>query len=95
MMRKFLAFFISLSIALVACTPKSAETGETRTVFRYNEAAGIASLDPIFASKVENIWAVNQLYNGLIQMDDELQIQPCIAKSWDLSEDGLTYSFHL
>ena len=95
MMRKFLAFFISLSIALVACTPKSAETGETRTVFRYNEAAGIASLDPIFASKVENIWAVNQLYNGLIQMDDELQIQPCIAKSWDISEDGLTYSFHL
>ncbi|HIA06188.1 MAG TPA: ABC transporter substrate-binding protein [Flavobacteriales bacterium] len=94
-MRKFLAFFISLSIALVACTPKSAETGETRTVFRYNEAAGIASLDPIFASKVENIWAVNQLYNGLIQMDDELQIQPCIAKSWDISEDGLTYSFHL
>jgi len=64
-------------------------------VFRYNEAAGIASLDPIFASKVENIWAVNQLYNGLIQMDDELQIQPCIAKSWDISEDGLTYSFHL
>jgi peptide/nickel transport system substrate-binding protein len=95
MMRKFFTFFIGLSIALVACTPKSAEIGETRTVFRYNEAAGIASLDPIFASKVENIWAVNQLYNGLIQMDDELQIQPCIAKSWDISEDGLTYSFHL
>ena len=95
MMRKFLAFFIGLSIALVACTPKPDEIGETRTVFRYNEAGGIASLDPIFASKVENIWAVNQLYNGLIQMDDELQIQPCIAKSWDISEDGLTYSFHL
>ena len=95
MMRKFFTFFIGLSIALVACTPKPDEIGETRTVFRYNEAGGIASLDPIFASKVENIWAVNQLYNGLIQMDDELQIQPCIAKSWDISEDGLTYSFHL
>jgi peptide/nickel transport system substrate-binding protein len=90
-----LSHILGFAVVLAACTPNPAETGETRTVFRYNEAAGISSLDPIFASKVENIWAVNQVYNGLIQMDDQLQVQPCIAKSWDISEDGLSYTFHL
>jgi len=66
-----------------------------KLVFRYNEAAGITSLDPAFARDQANIWAVNQLYNGLVQMDDNLQIQPCIAKSWAISEDGLTYNFIL
>jgi peptide/nickel transport system substrate-binding protein len=37
----------------------------------------------------------NQLYNGLVQIDDSLHIQPCIAKSWDVSADGLLYTFHL
>lgn len=90
-----LAFIVGFSVVLAACTPKPAEIADTRTVFRYNEAAGISSLDPIFASKVENIWAVNQIYNGLMQMDDQLQVQPCIAKSCVISEDGLTYTFHL
>jgi len=90
-----ISFILVFSVVLAACTRKPAEIVETRTVFRYNEAAGISSLDPIFASKVENIWAVNQVFNGLIQMDDELQVQPCIAKSWDISEDGLSYTFYL
>ena len=94
-MRKILASILCLSIILSACSDKSTEEKEKRTVFRYNESAGIASLDPIFASKVENIWAVNQLFNGLVQMDDELQVQPCIADSWDISDDGLTYTFYL
>ena len=94
-MRELLAIGFCISVILCSCNSTPGDESETRTVFRYNEAAGIASLDPIFASKVENIWAVNQLYNGLVQMDDELQVQPCIAKSWDVSEDGRTYTFHL
>ncbi|MBL4753950.1 MAG: ABC transporter substrate-binding protein [Flavobacteriales bacterium] len=94
-MTKQLALFIGITIALFSCKPNPSDITEERTVFRYNEAAGIASLDPIFASKVENIWAVNQLFNGLVQMDDELNVKPCIAKSWNISEDGLSYTFNL
>lgn len=68
---------------------------EGKTVFRYNESAGISSLDPAFARNQANIWAVNQLFNGLTQLDDDLNILPCIAKSWDISSDGLKYTFHL
>ena len=94
-MSKLFTVFISISVVLLSCGPRREAIEDKRTVFRYNEAAGIASLDPLFASKVENIWVINQIYNGLVQMDDELQVQPCIAKSWDISEDGLSYTFHL
>lgn len=66
-----------------------------RVVFLYNESAGITSLDPAFARDQANIWAVNQLFNGLVQLDSNLKIQPCIASHWEISTDGLTYTFHL
>lgn len=64
-------------------------------VFRYNEHKNIGSLDPAFAKDNADIWAVNQLFNGLVQMDENLKVQPCIAKSWTISEDALTYTFTL
>jgi peptide/nickel transport system substrate-binding protein len=56
---------------------------------------GLSSLDPAKASTFENIWAVNQLFNGLVEMNDSLKVIPSIAKSWQISEDGKTYTFHL
>ncbi|GLB50389.1 peptide ABC transporter substrate-binding protein [Neptunitalea sp. Y10] len=64
-------------------------------VFRYNEHSNITSLDPAFSRVQANIWAVNQLFNGLVQLDDSLNIQPDIAKHWSISENALTYTFHL
>ncbi|MBP2833082.1 ABC transporter substrate-binding protein [Aquimarina sp. U1-2] len=64
-------------------------------VFRYNQFENISSLDPAFARDVPNIWATNQLFNGLVQLDDSLHIQPDIAKRWKISEDGLHYTFVL
>ncbi len=65
------------------------------TIFRYNDASGITSLDPAFASSLSNIWAVQQLYNGLVQLDSTLRVQPCLARHWEASEDGLMYIFYL
>jgi len=55
----------------------------------------VTSLDPAEARNFENLWVDNQLYNGLIQTGDSFSIKPCIAKSWEVSKDGLTYTFHL
>lgn len=64
-------------------------------IFRYNEAAGIATLDPAFARDMAHTWVCNQLYNGLVQLDDSLNVIPSIAQSWEISDDGLEYVFHL
>jgi len=77
-----------------SCNNSNKET-DKRTVFNYNEMAGVTSLDPAMANNLENIWAVNQLFNGLVQMNDSLRVIPCIAKQWQVSEDGLTYTFTL
>ena len=64
-------------------------------MFRYNENAAVNSLDPAFAKIRPSIWVCNQLYNGLVQLNDSLNIKPDIAKSWTISPDGKTYTFIL
>lgn len=66
-----------------------------KQVFHYNQINSITSLDPAFAKSQNNIWAVDHLYNGLVQLDDQLNVKASIAKSWEISEDGKTYTFHL
>ncbi len=41
------------------------------------------------------MWAAHQLYNTLVEIDTALRIAPSLAKSWEISEDGLMYTFHL
>ncbi len=64
-------------------------------IFRYNESSGIATLDPAFAKDQATIWATNQLFNGLVQLDNKLNVQPSIAKKWQVSNDALSYTFTL
>lgn len=35
------------------------------------------------------------IYESLLRYNDKLEPQPGLAKSWEMSEDGLTYTFHL
>ncbi|MDQ0323424.1 peptide/nickel transport system substrate-binding protein [Pararhizobium capsulatum DSM 1112] len=44
-----------------------------------------------------DIFAINQTLQGLVRSDPQggFDIQPAIAESWDVSSDGLTYTFHI
>src|SRR5438045_7267711 len=66
-----------------------------KNIFRYNEQTGIATLDPAFAKNQSVIWAVHQLFNTLVETNEELNIVPSLAYRWDVSTDRLTYVFHL
>lgn len=55
----------------------------------------LTSMDPAFARNQNAIWMINQIFNGLVQIDSALNTVPCIAKTWQVSEDGLTYTFNL
>lgn len=87
-------FFIFCTLLFTTCKSDSKYQKELQ-VFRYNESKGISTLDPAFARNQILIWPVNQLYNGLIELDDSLRIRPSIAWKWDVSADGLTYTFYL
>ena len=89
---KYISFFLATAL-IVACG--TGNRNADKQIFRYNESAGIASLDPAFAKDQAMIWASQQLFNGLIQLDTALAVQPAIAKRWEISDDGLTYTFIL
>ncbi len=94
---KGLIFFLSVVCALlflVSCT-NSRKDSKDHLVFRYNEHSNITSLDPAFARNPQNIWPTNQLFNGLVQLDDSLNIRPDIAQSWEIIDSTLTYRFFL
>ncbi len=90
----FIVLIVSICTLVFSCNENSKATND-HLVFRYNEHKNIGSLDPAFAKDNADIWAVNQLFNGLVQMDEHLNVQPCIAKRWTISEDALNYTFTL
>ena len=89
--RKLLIFLPTILLLFACGKPRE----NAKNVFYWNIGQGYNSMDPAFASTQANIWVVNQLFNGLVELDDSLHIIPAIATRWDISADGLLYTFHL
>ena len=72
----------------------SADSSSDTLVFA--QAADPRSLDPAFADDGESTKINTNIYEGLVKYADKTtDIEPCLAESWGVSEDGLTYTFHL
>ena len=93
-MRELLIIMLLTTTLLTGCS-RDKKSISNKSVFRYNEASGIRTLDPAFAKGQADIWACNQLYNGLVQMNDKLETKPAIAYRWEISDDGKLYTFFL
>jgi ABC-type transport system substrate-binding protein len=89
--RKYGLLLIAIWL-LAACYNKK---NNDRKIFHYNEFNGISSLDPAFAKSQSTMWPAHQFYNTLVEIDDSLHIVPSLAKSWNISDDRLTWTFHL
>jgi peptide/nickel transport system substrate-binding protein len=89
-------FFLSISLLITLNSCQDNKTNERdHLIFRYNEHSNIPTLDPAFARNPQSIWPANQLFNGLVQLDDSLNIKPDIAKSWTVIDSTNTYVFIL
>jgi oligopeptide transport system substrate-binding protein len=53
------------------------------------------TLDPVRIRDAGDVQLLLQLYAGLTRLDEEGTVYPSLARSWDTSADGLTYTFHL
>jgi ABC-type transport system substrate-binding protein len=84
-----------LLLPLAACHDAARPAADERRVFRYNQPEALTSLDPAFARNQANSWAVSQLYNGLLELDSALQPAPALARRYEISPDGKTYTFWL
>jgi ABC-type oligopeptide transport system substrate-binding subunit len=55
----------------------------------------LTSLDPGLVRDLGHMFLIRQIFAGLVRFDDDLQPIPAIASSWEISDDGLVYTFHL
>lgn len=51
--------------------------------------------DALATSRSADSEAIINTYDGLVEYDNENEIKPALAESWEVSEDGKTYTFHI
>ena len=75
------------------CLPVSAATDPDTLVVAFNRTPN--NLMPGKSTSLANIWYGMLIYDSLVIHDDGGKVHPGLAKSWDVSEDGTLWTFHL
>lgn len=91
--RHLLAAVLAVTLCITLFGGCSAK--EKRINFMYPFTAQVNSYDPQVASTSDEFLIIENTYEGLIRIDDEGNILPGCADSWEVSDDGLTYTFRL
>ena len=102
MVKKSIALLLVAALVLTGlagCGPKQPAAGETPAaepmVLRYNLGDDVKTLDPQLNSVINaGIVQVNT-FEGLMRLDKNDKAIPGMAEKYEISEDGLTYTFHL
>ncbi len=98
-------FLCLLSLLVVACGSGTASTGtvqkaaDNKQVFidaaPIRGLSDIKTFDPALDSDVYSADAINMVFTGLIEFDQNLNLRPELAQSYSVGPDGVTYTFKL
>jgi peptide/nickel transport system substrate-binding protein len=97
----FLTCVLVLSLALAGCSgssEKGSSGGSEKGggVLIYGKGGDAVSLDPATVTDGESFIVTEQIYETLVEYaKDSMEIKPGLAEKWDISPDGLKYTFHL
>ncbi|MBZ0293173.1 MAG: hypothetical protein K8L99_11465, partial [Anaerolineae bacterium] len=95
-MRRVTLALVALMLLLTGVVSAQDEaTPQTGGTLRAAWQAGWESLDPHFASSEASFQVLNNVLDSLTFFDDDMNLIPWLAESWEQSEDGLTWTFHL
>ncbi|WP_291633619.1 peptide ABC transporter substrate-binding protein [Clostridium sp.] len=75
--------------------PKTDATGEVPQVITFNLGAESKTIDPALSTAVDSGTIIGNAFEGLMRLDDNDLPIPGMADKYELSEDGLTYTFHI
>lgn len=93
----FTLMVVLLMVSLMGCTQKALETTqgtkEKQVVVAVSSDVGVDQLDA--ASYQGLIQTYPMIYDSLVEYGDKGEIIPSLAETWDISEDGKVYTFHL
>ena len=80
-----------MAASLASCTNRNREYGFVYMRLKENPT----TLDPAHISSVDAGSIAAKVFNGLVRLGKELNVEPDIAESWEVSPDGLRYTFTL
>ena len=87
------AIALALLAALLSLTPiPSVAAGKDFVIGLSGDAT---SLNPVIATDGQSYIAEWPLFDSLVELDQGLNVKPLLAESWEVSRDGLTYTFKL
>ncbi len=92
------ASFVVMTLLLMSCTPSSTpvERATKQGILLVGNSADPESLDPALSTGLGESKILRALFEGLVRADDStLEVQPAVAKKWNISECGKKYIFFL
>ena len=92
-MRKYLAVIL-LCLLVSGCAGSAGKQGDDN-ILRLRLKEDPTTVDPALIVDVAGGAVAAKLYSGLVRFDDRAKIIPDIAESWDISPDGLAYTFRI
>ncbi len=91
MSKRLVATLLTLALVLLL-TPAARAAGKDMVVGFQGDAT---SLNPVIATDQQSYIAEWPIFDSLLELDDKLNVKPLLAESWEVSKDGLTYTFKL
>ena len=87
----------ALALSLAACSPgNDTQASKTLNIAFFGDNTTLVSIDPFQVYWLEHRVLLRNVAESLTDQDpDTGKIIPWLAKSWDVSDDALTYTFHL
>ncbi|PYM53673.1 MAG: hypothetical protein DMD79_25980, partial [Candidatus Rokuibacteriota bacterium] len=84
---------VCLALVCGLATPPSARAAGKDLVIGYLGDA--TSLNPVVATDGQSYIAEWPMFDSLVELDEKLGVRPLLAESWEVSKDGLTWTFRL
>lgn len=95
-MRRKSVLLLAMLVALPGLLFAGGGQEEQMETVVVGQVAEPKALDPHTVTAVNDFRILVNIYEGLVQFQDgSLSVEPALAEDWDISDDGLTYTFYL
>lgn len=92
--RAFLLWILSLIFfVFLACSNNASKVSDSDIIV--NLSVEPKTIDPSFNAQIYGVIYIQHVFEGLTTRDRNNKVVEGVAESWDISEDGKTYTFHL
>lgn len=99
-MHRFFIVLVAAALLATGCAKKegvvaSSGGAGSRKVLHYGNGAEPQDIDPVIVTGTPEYRLIQTFSEGLVSEDPQMNIIPGVAERWEISPDGLTYTFHL